>query len=109
MKRSYRAKKDASQDPLVNSPSVALPVQNFPTGLVDNVIVSSTEVFRAVFDEASLWALLRLAHREGLVYPKPGCHLSQLSEVRDEALENQILEQLVLTPNVIGFFDKPFG
>jgi hypothetical protein len=61
---------------------------------------------RVVLDDSSLWALLRLGFREGTVRLKPGVHLHQLTEHSDQLLEKQILEQVVLTPQVLAFFDR---
>jgi hypothetical protein len=61
---------------------------------------------KVVLDDSSLWALLRLAYRDGLIHMKPGVHLSQLTEHTDPELELQVLEQLVLTPCALGFFDR---
>lgn len=61
---------------------------------------------QVVFDDSSLWALLRLAHRDGLVRQRSGVQLRELVEKSDPALERQVLEQLVLTPKVLGFFDR---
>lgn len=58
-----------------------------------------------VLDDFSLWALLRLAHREGLVRPKGRAQIRQLED-SDPKLERQVLEQLVLTPKVLAFFDR---
>lgn len=59
-----------------------------------------------VLDDSSLWALLRLGYREGLVRMRSGVRLHQLIEDSDPELEQQVLEQVVLTPNLFGFFDR---
>ncbi len=59
-----------------------------------------------VLDDSSLWALLRLGFREGTVSLKSGVHLQQLTEDSDPLLETQVLEQVVLTPQVLAFFDR---
>lgn len=59
-----------------------------------------------VLDDSSLWALLRLAYRDGLISLPPGVHLQQLTAAADPALELQVLQQLVVTPHAIGLFDR---
>jgi hypothetical protein len=61
---------------------------------------------RVVLDDSSLLALLRLGYREGTVCLKAGVHLDQLTEHSDPLLEAQVLEQIVLTPQVLAFFDR---
>lgn len=61
---------------------------------------------KVVLDDSSLWALLRLGYREGLVRLKAGVNLNELTQKTDQRLETQVLEQLVLTPEVLAFFDR---
>jgi hypothetical protein len=60
-----------------------------------------------VFGTKAFSAAIRLAYREGLVELQPGVRPDLLTEESDSVLEQQVREQLVLTPNIIGLKDHP--